>query len=69
MLFQETKAIVTALLAKADDVRKSYHDAHQHLIEYDLAEGDLVYCQQRRIGKLFPRAEGPYEFVRYTGRA
>ena len=35
------------------------HDAHQRLIDSELAEGDLVYHQQRRIGKLLPRAEGP----------
>ena len=69
MLFQETKAIVTARLAKTDDARKLYQDAHQCIFDYDLAEGVLVYRQQRRIGKLLPGTEGPYAFVRYTGQA
>ena len=45
ILFQEPKAIVLARFVKADDVRKLCHDADQCLINYELAEGDLVYCQ------------------------
>ena len=51
----------------ADDARKLYHDAHQGLIDYKVAEGDLVSHQQKKIGKLLPKAEGPYESVHYTG--
>ena len=39
MLFQATKAIVTARLAKGDDARELYHDPDQYLIDYELAEG------------------------------
>lgn len=36
-------------------------------IVYEFKEGDQVYVKTRKIGKLFPKAQGPFVFVKYTG--
>lgn len=37
-------------------------------IVYEFKEGDQVYVKTRKIGKLFPKAQGPFVFVKYTGK-
>lgn len=55
-----------AKLRAADLASKSYHDRTTPLLGIVFTEGELVYRRQRRIGKLLPRTEGPYEFRRYA---
>ena len=36
------------------------------MLDIEFNEGDRVYLQQRRVGKLLPKAEGPFTFIAYT---
>jgi len=54
------------LLREGDEIAKKYHDRTTPLVDLTFVAGDLVYRRQRRIGKLLPKVEGPYEFLRYV---
>lgn len=67
-LFFEMRAKVVNALLDNDGRMKRQHDQSE-LHEFTFVPGDLVIIQQRRVGKLIPKAEGPFTFVCYSNAA
>ena len=68
-LFWEVRAAVSQRLDDTDRRMKKEHDARTELLDEELEPGDIIVRQQRKIGKLIPRSEGPYTFVKYANAA
>ena len=68
-IWRSTVTLARQRLAAGDRaMQREYQRRHQLLkmeIPHYFKEGDWVLLKQRRVGKLLPRAMGPYRFLRY----
>ena len=72
MWLNHTLPAVRRRLAQGDAKMKKEYELQAALrgigVEHIFSAGDLVLVRQLRIGKLRPKAEGPYYFLRYRGK-